>query len=219
VDLRAGCSAVEDQGELGSCTANALAGALEFLERRDGVTFEDRSRLFIYYNERVVMHTTGVDSGAMLRDGIKTLVKQGACAEALWPYDARKFSKRPAVPCYRDGLDHRITSYRRITGLARMKTCLAEGFPFVFGFTVYRSFESAGVARTGVVPMPGRREAALGGHAVMAVGYDERAGRFTVRNSWGARWGSGGYCTMPYEYLGNPDMAGDFWTVRAGGGM
>jgi len=214
-DLRAGCSAVEDQGELGSCTANALAGALEFLLRKNGSTFEDKSRLFIYYNERVAGHTVREDSGAQLRDGIRTLAKQGACDERMWPYIERKFTAKPPATCYQDALGHRITSYRRILTVGEMKSCLAEGFPFVFGFMVYGSFESANTARTGVVCMPGRKEAPLGGHAVMAVGYDDDASRFTVRNSWGTGWGMDGYFTMPYAYLENRGLSGDFWTIRA----
>jgi C1A family cysteine protease len=218
VDLRSTCSPIEDQGELGSCTANALAGALEYLETRSGVRYEDVSRLFIYYNERVIEHTVNSDSGAMLRDGIKTLVKQGACNEALWPYDIRRFTVKPTPACYRDALNHQVTSYRRIANLAEMRACLASGFPFVFGFVVYESFESARVAKTGVAPMPGRGERALGGHAVMAVGYDDRTKRFTVRNSWGTRWGQKGYFTLPYAYLDNPNLARDFWTIRASEG-
>ncbi len=218
-DLTAGCSPVEDQGDLGSCTANALAGALEYLERRDRGVFEDRSRLFIYYNERVIIRTTGEDSGAMLRDGIKALVKQGACDEGLWPYDPRRFAEKPPAKCYRDGLGHQITEYRRILDVDAMRACLAEGFPFVFGFMVYESFESGAVARNGVVPMPGRRERALGGHAVLAVGYDDDAKRFIVRNSWGTKWGMAGYFTMPYAYLESRDLSDDFWTIRAGEGM
>jgi len=218
-DLRAFCSPVEDQGELGSCTANALAGALEFLETKNGVSFEDVSRLFIYYNERVIEHTVSSDSGAMLRDGIKTLVKQGACNEKLWPYDVRRFTVKPPASSYCDAENHQVTSYRRIASLAEMRACLASGFPFVFGFVVYESFESATVAKTGVAPMPGRDERALGGHAVMAAGYDDATKRFLVRNSWGTRWGRKGYFTLPYAYLDDPDLARDFWTIRAGEGF
>lgn len=219
VDLRATCSLVEDQGELGSCTAQALAGALEFLERKNRKTWEDRSRLFIYYNSRVVIGTAREDSGAMLRDGIKTLVKQGACGEDLWPYAIGRFRSRPPAKCYRDGLEHQVTGYFRIAGVDGMRRCLAEGFPFVFGFMVYESFETEKVARTGVAPMPGKRETALGGHAVMAVGYDDRARRFLVRNSWGVKWGLDGCFTMPYAYLADRDLSDDFWTIRAGEGM
>ncbi len=216
VDLRALCSAVEDQGQLGSCTANALAGALEFLERKDKVAFVDLSRLFIYYNERVIEHSVNSDSGAMLRDGIKTLAKQGVCTEAKWPYVIARFTKKPTAACYREAADHQITSYQRLSALDEMRSCLADGYPFVFGFTVYESFESATVARTGTVNMPKPGEKVLGGHAVMAVGYNDKQKRFLIRNSWGTGWGKQGYFTMPYAYLDDRDLSDDFWTIRRG---
>ena len=151
VDLRSQCPPVEDQGNLGSCTANALAGALEFLELKDKADYTDLSRLFIYYNERVIEHTVTSDSGAMLRDGIKTLAKQGVCAEAKWPYAIARFTKKPSAACYKDASNHQITSYQRLLTVDEMRSCLADGYPFVFGFTVYESFESATVARTGTV--------------------------------------------------------------------
>ncbi|MBP1647152.1 MAG: peptidase [Bacteroidetes bacterium] len=216
VDLRKLCSAVEEQGRLGSCTANALAGAMEFLERKNRLPFKDLSRLFIYYNERVLIDTVHVDSGAMLRDGIKTLAKQGVCTEKKWPYIVSRFDRRPPAHCYREAEEYQITSYERILALDEMLACLAEGIPFVFGFSVYESFESAEVARTGVVPMPKPEERVLGGHAVMAVGYDEAEKRFIVRNSWGTEWGAQGYFTMPFAYLADRGLSDDFWTIRRG---
>jgi C1A family cysteine protease len=216
VDLRPTCPPVEDQGNLGSCTANALAGALEFLERKDNVSFIDVSRLFIYYDERVIENTVKSDSGAMLRDGIKTLAKQGVCSEKKWPYVVSKFAAKPTAACYKEALQHQITSYNRIVTVDEMRTCLAEGFPFVFGFTVYESFESQQVAQTGIVQLPQTGERTLGGHAVLGVGYDDATKRFIVRNSWGTGWGQQGYFTMPYDYLSNRNLSDDFWTVRRG---
>ena len=216
IDLRPVCSKVEDQGELGSCTANALAGALEFLEKKDKVAFTDFSRLFIYYNERVIEHSTKYDTGAMIRDGIKTLAKQGACTEKKWPYLVSKFAVRPPTVCYAEALKRQITSYHRILSLTDMKSCLAEGYPFVFGFTVYESFESDRVAKTGVVNMPRPKEQVMGGHAVLAVGYNETQKRFIVRNSWGSDWGLKGYFSMPFDYLADRNLSDDFWTIRGG---
>ncbi|MBS0433264.1 MAG: C1 family peptidase [Proteobacteria bacterium] len=214
VDLRAKCPPVEDQGQLGSCTANALAGTLEFLELKQKQPLVDLSRLFIYYNERVIEHSVKQDSGAMLRDGIKTLAKQGVCAETLWPYVIQRFAKRPSAACYQQAKRHTISNYQRLSTTDDMRACLAGGYPFVFGFTVYESFESAAVAKTGSVPMPKKSERVLGGHAVCAVGYDDKSRRFLLRNSWGAGWGKRGYFTMPYAYLADRNLSDDFWTMR-----
>ncbi len=216
IDLRSKCPPVEDQGALGSCTANALVGALEFLMIKDKVVFTDMSRLFIYYNERVIEHSIKTDSGAMLRDGIKTLVKQGACTEKKWPYIISKFAIKPSTACYSEALNYQILAYARINTVDEMRACLAEGFPFVFGFAVYESFESQNVAKTGIVNMPKKNESMLGGHAVLAVGYDDKTKRFIVRNSWGTDWGKKGYFTMPYDYLADRNLSDDFWTIRHG---
>ncbi len=213
-DLRPLCPQVENQGQLGSCTAHALTGALEVLEKKDGLPVAQMSRLFVYYNERAMEHTVSQDSGARIRDGIKSLVKQGCCREAKWPYVISKFKSKPGAACFKDGLEHQVISYQRIDTLDQMRSCLADGFPFVFGFTVYESFESQAVARSGIVPMPGTKERALGGHAVLAIGYDDTQKRIIVRNSWGADWGMQGYFTMPYDYVSNRDLSDDFWTVR-----
>ena len=216
VDLRAQCPPVYDQGALGSCTAHAIAGALQFDEskQQEADAFTP-SRLFIYYNERVIEGTVDEDSGAMLRDGIKSVAKQGAPHERLWPYVIAKFRTKPVPPAYKDAAKHQALLYQRVPrSLEQIKGCLAGGYPFVFGFSVYESFESAAVARNGQVPMPGPRETLLGGHAVLAVGYDDAAARLWVRNSWGARWGQDGYFTMPYAYLLDEGLSDDFWTVR-----
>lgn len=219
VDLRPICSRVEDQGSLGSCTGNALAGALEFLERKDAAHIGDLSRLFIYYNERVIEHTTNSDSGAMVRDGIKTLAKQGVCSEKAWPYRISKYKTKPGVACYKEASDHKITSYQRLSTIDDMLGCLAEGFPFVFGFTVYESFDSHAVAKSGVVSMPKPDERSIGGHAVVAVGYRGAHKRFIIRNSWGTGWGQKGYFTMPYDYLADRNLSDDLWTIRRGENM
>jgi C1A family cysteine protease len=215
IDLRDECPPVYDQGELGSCTAHAIAGAVECAMRRQGLadTFTP-SRLFIYYNERVIEGTVDEDAGAMLRDGIKSVARLGAPHERLWPYEIARFRTKPGVPVYRDGLFHQALLYRRVARtLDQLKVCLAAGFPFVFGFAVYESFESDAVRRTGRVPMPKPHEALLGGHAVLAVGYDDTHDVFLIRNSWGNAWGDGGYCTMPYAYLVESNLSDDFWTI------
>ena len=215
VDLRSMCSKIEDQGNLGSCTSNAIVGNLEFLEIKDKIkVFEDLSRLFVYYNERVIEHSINYDNGASLRDGIKTIAVQGACTEKLWSYDISKFKNKPNAVCYKDALNHKATSYYRLNTSSQMRICLADGYPFVFGFSVFESFESAKVANTGIVPMPNMNEQLLGGHAVCAVGYNDKEQRFLVRNSWGINWGQKGYFTIPYAYLEDRSLSDDFWTIR-----
>jgi C1A family cysteine protease len=159
--------------------------------------------------------TVNEDSGAAIRDGVKSLVKLGVCPEKIWPYNIAKFTMKPTAACYKSAADHQVTSYHRITGLLQMRQCLAEGYPFIFGFTVYSAFESKAVAKTGVLNLPRKGEKDVGGHAVCAVGYDDTAQRVLVRNSWAANWGMGGYFTMPYDYVSNPNLADDFWTLRA----
>jgi C1A family cysteine protease len=215
IDLRDGCPPVYDQGELGSCTAHAISGAVEFAMRRQQLAdLFTPSRLFIYYNERVIEGTVDEDAGAMLRDGIKSVARLGAPHEGLWPYDIARFREQPTPPVYRDGLAHQALLYRRVAQtLDQLKGCLAAGFPFVFGFAVYESFETEAVRLTGRVPMPRPYETLLGGHAVLAVGYDDARRAFFIRNSWGASWGDKGYGTMPYQYLAESNLSDDFWTI------
>ncbi len=227
-DLRSQCPPIYNQGQIGSCTANAIGAAFEFEVKHQGLTDFMPSRLFIYYNERAMEGHTTTDSGAQIRDGVKSVATLGVCSEDEWPYDdtpatsdggpfppGARDGEKPGDACYKDALSNRATSYSRVLqDLTQMRGCLAAGYPFVFGFTVYESFESQEVAKTGVVPMPAPSETVLGGHAVLAVGYDDSAQTFTVRNSWGTDWGQEGYFTMPYAYLTTRGLASDFWTVH-----
>jgi|SRR5579859_2064749 len=217
VDLRSNCPPPYDQGHLGSCTANAIAAAIEFEQMKQQLpqVFVP-SRLFIYYNERVLEGTVNSDSGAQIRDGMKSVGTQGACPENTWPYDITQFEVQPPDACYQAALQHKTILYQRVAdnNLNQMKGCLADGYPFVFGFTVYESFMSDAVAQSGHAPMPGAAEQVLGGHAVLAVGYEDAHQWFIVRNSWGNTWGMQGYFTLPYAYLTDSNLASDFWTVR-----
>ncbi|KAH8895962.1 papain cysteine protease family protein [Thozetella sp. PMI_491] len=229
VDLRSDCPPIYDQGRIGSCTANAIAGAFEFELRKQKLTDFMPSRLFIYYNEREMEGTVDTDSGAEIRDGIKSINQQGVCTETEWPYDDTppvsesanwpkdaRAGVKPPESAYADAKKNIALSYYRVTqDLTHMKTCLAEGYPFVAGFTVYSSFESPVVAITGIVPMPkGMCDRPIGGHAVLVVGYDDDKGSWLVRNSWGTSWGLEGYFWIPYAYFTNADLSDDFWTVR-----
>lgn len=212
VDLRSGCSRIEDQGQIGSCTANAIVACLEFLEIAETKSWVDLSRLFLYYKEREMIDAVNEDSGAYLRDGIKVLVKTGTPHEETWPYDESKWKSKPSLKAHMEAEKHKISDYQRLNTLNEMKACLAGGHPFVFGFSVYESFDSVG--RNGIVPMPGPTERMVGGHAVTAVGYDDDKKCLIVRNSWGVGWGDNGYCYMPYEFVTNRNLSDDFWTIR-----
>ena len=216
VDLRSKCPGIYNQYKLGSCTANAIAAAYEFNEIKQN---EDNifipSRLFIYYNERKLENTTEYDSGANIRDGIKTINKIGVCDENNWPYDISQFTVKPPEECYDNAKYHKSVKYSRIKqNISHMQSCINSGLPFVFGFGVYESFESDSVAKTGIMPIPKKDEKLLGGHAVMAVGYDEAKKVFIIRNSWGMDWGDRGYFYMPYSYIENPLMCSDFWCIE-----
>lgn len=222
IDLRSQCPPVYDQGQLGSCTANAIGSAHQFeqMKQPGGVDFMP-SRLFIYFNERDMEGTTQEDSGAIIRDGIKSVAKQGVCPEALWPYNEKDFTHRPSAECYAEAVKHQVLTYSRLPqALVSMKTCLAQGFPFVFGFQVYDSFESDYTKESGRMIVPRVWEKCLGGHAVQAVGYDDNMsylsvkGVIIVKNSWGTSWGDRGYFYMPYSFITEPGMASDFWTIR-----
>jgi C1A family cysteine protease len=216
VDLRPQCPPVYDQGQLGSCTANAIGGAIQFEQKKQQIPDFTPSRLFIYYNERVIEKDVPQDAGAQIRDGMKSVSQQGAPPEEDWPYEIAKFALKPPANAYIDALQNRVLAYSRISqDVVQMKSCLASGYPFVFGIQVYSSFESEAVATTGTVPLPHPgKEKLLGGHAIMCVGYDDSASVFLVRNSWGPDWGKEGYCTLPYQYLLAHKLADDFWTIR-----
>ena len=199
----------------GNCTANAIGAAIEYNQVKQGVPHSTPSRLFIYYNERVLLGTIEEDSGAMLRDGIKTVAKEGAPPEDLWPYHIQKFRDKPSKETYDEAKKYQVVLYQRISrDLNQMKTCLATGFPFCFGFTVFPFFESREVARTGIVPMPKSDDEVFGGHAVLAVGYDDEKQHFIFRNSYGKGWGDKGYGYIPYTYLTQSSLSADFWTIR-----
>ncbi len=216
VDLRSKCPGLYDQGELGSCTANAIAGAIEFQLSKEGMSqVFTPSRLFIYYNERVIRGTVSFDSGAALRDGIQAVTNQGYPPESIWPYNVDQFANPPSPDASSQAQGHKLfQAFCLQQNLDHLRNSLADGEPVVFGMTIFESFESAAVTASGVVPMPSMQESTIGGHAMMIVGYDDSAQMFWVRNSWGDTWGQGGYCQIPYAYLTNPQMASDFWTLR-----
>lgn len=211
MDLRKQMSAVEDQGQLGSCTANALVGNLEFLAKK--VKAYNASRLFLYFNERIYIGTINEDSGANLRDGIKALKKYGSASERIWPYRISRFTTKPSDVAYADALKRTISSYERIITLNGVLACLASGSPVVFGTDWYSSWSTMEVEKSGVIPQVDEAvDTVEGGHAMLIVGYDTAKEQFIVRNSWGKSWGKGGYCYFSFSHF---KYFSDLWTIRA----
>lgn len=205
-----------DQGDLGSCTANGTGFCWQFALLKENRPAPMPCRLFIYYNERAMEGTIKQDSGAQIRDGVTSLEKQGCTDEKSWPYKIKKFAQKPPASVYSAAAKQEATNAFRVTqDLAHLRQCLADGFPITFGFTVYESFESDAVAKSGIVPMPVKGEQVLGGHCVALVGYDDASQMFLCRNSWGTGWGQTGYFQMPYAYVTSSKLASDFWTVRS----
>lgn len=216
VNLRRHFPHVYNQLHLNSCTANAIAAAMEFDEMKQGAKeVFTPSRLFIWYNERAMEGKANENSGGQIRNGIKSIAKQGDCPESLWLYRVHKFATKPPKPCYAEARHYRAVEYQRMMhNLDQLRACLASGYPFIFGFKVYESFQGSVVKRTGHVTMPQPGEKSVGLHAVVACGYDDLHRRFIVRNSWGKKWGLGGYFTIPYDYLMDSQLSHDFWTIR-----
>ena len=216
VDLRRHCPPVYDQLHLNSCSANAIAAALRFDELKEGhPDVASPSRLFIYYNERVLSGVVSTNSPVSLRDGYRTVSKVGACSEAMWPYQPQRFRRAPTLACYHAAHRHRAIAYYRIRrAITQLRACLADGFPFVMALAVHKSMGTPAVRKTGLVPVPGRRDRLIGGHAILAVGYQHARKLIIFRNSWGPAWGDHGYGYLPYACFASADLTWDFWTMR-----
>ena len=218
VNLQEFCPPVWDQGDIGSCTAQAISAALQCNAIKNNQHSKNivRSRLFIYYNERFVEGTVDSDAGAMIRTGIKTVAEHGVCNEAMWWYNPRKFTVKPSRRCYDNALKYQALSYFRLPQVvSSMKGCLADGFPFIVGVACYSDFLSDQVSLSGTIAMPRSDDNLVGGHAVLVVGYDDAKQSFVFRNSWGTSWGNKGHGYIPYCYLEHEDLAADLWTIRA----
>jgi C1A family cysteine protease len=215
VDLRPFCPPVYDQKGLNSCSANAVATAVEFdLMKQRGERVIFPSRLFLYYNSRALERRERSNEGVYIRDAIKSVARQGDCPESLWPYIEHKFAVRPPKKCYEKALRYKAVQYYRVhRDLDHLRACLASGYPFVFGFHAHQKFNDV-VKHTGVLQLPTPGERVIGKHAVLAVGYNDRHRRLLVRNSWGRGFGLEGHFTMPYGYLLDEDLTADFWTIR-----
>lgn len=218
VDFTEAAPPCYDQGRLGSCVGNGVAGASEYVMRRMGQNAFTPSRLAIYFWAREREGSADQDAGCMIRDAMKAVTQTGLPHENIWPYKVSDFAKKPSRATYRDAALHQVQQYSRVpVSRSLFLRCLCEGYPIVFGASLFESFESEEVARTGVVPMPDyEHESLLGGHCMAAFGYDIRDKNnevAIVRNSWGTGWGHSGYCTIPLAYLCNPDLVADCWTI------
>jgi len=209
------CPDIYDQGQLGSCTANAFCGAYRILENiKNGRVDFQPSRLYLYYKEREIEGTVDEDSGADVIDGESYVQYYGICSEDSWPYDIEKYTVQPPVSCDQEALDHKISSYRTIplnsSLLTNIKKTINSQIPVMIAIAVYESFESQSTAQTGVVTIPKKYEQCLGGHEMCIVGYNDSAKLFTVLNSWGPEWGQAGFCYIPYSYITNHNLAFEF---------
>jgi C1A family cysteine protease len=214
------CSPVEDQCNYGSCVFNSVVALYEYNMRKHGKPLKDMSRFFPYYNVRADYVKSGEidsiseDCGAEIKDAIKSVAALGTCTEMRWPYTPSNFAKKPSVVCYTEAETYQIRRYETINGLAEMKACISyTREPFTFGFWVYESFNDIG--EDGIMPMPKSFEECLGGHAVVAVAYDDVKKLFKIRNSWGLNWGDAGYFYMPYDFIASEECM-DFWRITSG---
>ena len=216
VSLRDKMPPIVDQGDIGSCTGHAISTTLMYNRMFTKEKPEFRpSRLFIYYNERMYEKSINEDAGAEIRTGIKTINKEGFCDEKYWPYIENKFKKKPTQKAYSNAKKYRAIEYYRLdnSNINELKTCLASGFPFVFGFSVFLSMEEA-ESNKGIIPMPRTNDKMDGGHAVVCSGYNDETKLFEIHNSWGTECGDNGYYYLPYDYMTTTDLSDDFWTIR-----
>lgn len=209
VDLRSKFGPVVDQGNLGSCTSCALLGVYSF----DDASFVG-SRLFLYYNERKFDNDIPYDSGSSISRGVFVLENIGVCLESEWKYVISQFTVQPPAICYRSAINHKAISAQQVEQtMQSMKGCLASGFPMALGIRVYQSFESTVAMTTGYIPLPKTGEKLLGGHAVVLCGYDDAAGHWIMRNSWGPKVQDKGYFYLPYAYLTDKNLCSDIWKI------
>lgn len=215
VDLESKCPEVYAQLKLGSCTVNASGSLAQYIMKKNGHIDYMPSRLAMYWYGRFLEKNVENDWGTSLRTAMDTLVKLGVPHEEFWPYDVSKFREKPTKPAWTDGYWHTIkTAYEVDQNVTIMKKRLNEGFPFIFGFNVFDSFEYKMAERNFVMQMPSQGETIHFGHAVMAVGYNDELRAFKIRNSWGKEWAKNGHFYMPYDFIDNPEYCSDFWTAH-----
>jgi len=216
VDLRPTMPAVYNQGNIGSCVGNGVAAAFQFEQIKQKKKDFIPSRLFIYFGARKIEGTENEDAGCMVRDGVKVTVDSGVCPETMWQYIESKFKDKPTDNCFKEALNNQVLKYLRISphNLYEVKHCLSDGYPIIFGFSVYESFMSAETAKTGIAKMPQPNEQSIGGHCAVICGYSDEKQALLVRNSWGDQWGLKGYFWLPYGYVTTDGLSNDYWTIR-----
>jgi C1A family cysteine protease len=213
VDLRPKMPPVYDQLSLGSCSANAIVAAVEY-----DISGFNGSRLFVYYNEKLIENDISNDNGATIEDGIKSIIKYGVCEESYYPYSVENFKNRPSDEAYKNALLYRALNIKKLhNDINIYKNCLASGFPIITSIYVYKSFEGVTAAATGVIKMPLVGEKNMGGHAILICGYDDDTQCWIGRNSWGAKWGDKGYFYLPYIYLLDSSLASTGWSITSVG--
>jgi len=209
VDLRNWASPVESQGHLGSCTGQAVVGAYELLLNKEVPTkFTDLSRLFVYYNARLIENVVNEDVGAYMRDAVKAVQKYGVCAESIWPYNIQDFSITPSISSYEDATHRNIKNYYRISTLEDILDAINKDWPVVFSMKVYTSFDNLYDSEN-TTQLPSSGEEPIGAHAMCLVGYDLQKQMLLARNSFGTDWGMDGYCYIPFDYARTEIM--DSW--------
>lgn len=208
---------VIDQGELGSCVSNAVSNAVRYdISKHDATKSIQPSRLFIYYNGRVLENEPlDEDTGLTVRDGCKSVAKYSYCSENLWGYNIDKFAVKPIPDAYSAAQTHKQLLYMSVVqDEANIKSALVNGYPIVFGMNVYAQMMSNEAATTGMVTMPTATDQPEGGHCILLTGYDDSKKLWKCMNSWNTTWGDKGFFYLPYEYLLNCDLASDFWVLK-----
>lgn len=205
-----------NQGKLGSCAINSICNVIRYCEMIEDKDYSKQlSSLFVYYNVRNMEGNVNEDSGAQIRNVLKSINTHGACYEKTWPNNITQFAEKPTPSCYKEGKDHRTIRYERITqDITHIKYAIQSGFPVVFGLSVFESIEQKSVIKFGIIPFPLNGSKKIGNHCAICCGWDDSRRLFTIMNSWGTNWGDNGYGYISYDYLSNPNFARDFWKIN-----
>jgi C1A family cysteine protease len=210
---------VLNQGNLGSCVSNAVSNVLRYTDiknkRTNNLNIKIYSRLFNYYNTRVLENSIFKDNGCQIRNAIKVINKIGSTDEKFWPYIITKFQDKPNKLSYDDAIKRKITKYRRVNqNQYDIKSCINLGYPIIIGILCFSSMFTINVSKTGNIPYPKSDQQILGGHCIILVGYDDTTQTYEFQNSWGTDWGNKGYGKIPYKFVENPNYATDFWMIE-----